>query len=198
MLRRLVIDGKPDYFAVVFDAPAETFRDDWYPNTRPTVRDARRPVFADPAAARPRARARFAPLVMVEGVEADDVIGTLARRRSAAASIPLISTSDKDLAQLVGAGVKLDEHDDDERSMTRRRRREVRRPSRSGARPADVDGRFGRQRSRRTEGGPRPPRSGSRNTARSKRWSRTRPTCRRGRQNLRQTLEWLPQGRSSC
>ena len=38
MLRRLVEDGKPDQFAVVFDAPGKTFRDDWYPNTRPLVR----------------------------------------------------------------------------------------------------------------------------------------------------------------
>ncbi len=53
MLRRLVEDGKPDYFAVVFDAPGKTFRDDWYPQykAQPPA-DAGRPRAADRAAAR--------------------------------------------------------------------------------------------------------------------------------------------------
>ena len=77
MLRRLVIDGKPDYFAVVFDAPGKTFRDDWYPQYK-----ANRAAMPDDLALQIPAlhdlvRAHGWPLLMVDGVEADDVIGTL-------------------------------------------------------------------------------------------------------------------------
>jgi DNA polymerase-1 len=107
MLRRLVIDGKPDYFAVVFDAPGRTFRDDWYPeykaNRAAMPDDLTRQI--EPLHA--LVRAHGWPLLMVEGVEADDVIGTLARRATEAGIDTIISTSDKDLAQLVCPSVKL-------------------------------------------------------------------------------------------
>ena len=107
MLRRLVIDDKPDYFAVVFDAPGKTFRDAWYADYK-----ANRAAMPDDLTRQIEplhtlVRAHGWPLLMVEGVEADDVIGTLARQASAAGIETLISTSDKDLAQLVGAGVTL-------------------------------------------------------------------------------------------
>src|SRR5512144_1881934 len=78
MLRRMVEDGKPDYFAVVFDAPGRTFRDDWYPDYK-----ANRPPMPDDLARQIEplhevVRAQGWPLLMVDGVEADDVIGTLA------------------------------------------------------------------------------------------------------------------------
>jgi DNA polymerase-1 len=107
MLRRLVIDGKPDYFAVVFDAPGKTFRDDWYPeykaNRAAMPDDLTRQI--EPLHA--LVRAHGWPLIMVEGVEADDVIGTLAAQARAAGIETIISTSDKDLAQLVCPHVKL-------------------------------------------------------------------------------------------
>jgi DNA polymerase-1 len=107
MLRRLVIDGKPDYFAVVFDAPGKTFRDDWYPqykaNRAAMPDDLTRQI--EPLHA--LVRAHGWPLVMVEGVEADDVIGTLAAQATAAGIDTIISTSDKDLAQLVCPRIKL-------------------------------------------------------------------------------------------
>jgi len=107
MLRRLVIDGKPDYFAVVFDAPGKTFRDDWYPeykaNRASMPDDLTRQI--EPLHA--LVRAHGWPLLMVEGVEADDVIGTLAKQATAADIDTIISTSDKDLAQLVCPRVKL-------------------------------------------------------------------------------------------
>ena len=53
MLRRMVEDGKPDYFAVVFDAPGKTFRDDWYPQYK-----ANRPPMPDDLAAQIAAAAR--------------------------------------------------------------------------------------------------------------------------------------------
>ena len=80
MLRRLVEDGKPDYFAVVFDAPGKTFRDDVVcriqgePHARcPTISSLQIEPLHE------LVRAHGWPLLMVEGVEADDVIGTLAR-----------------------------------------------------------------------------------------------------------------------
>jgi len=107
MLRRLVIDDKPDYFAVVFDAPGKTFRDAWYAdykaNRTAMPGDLSRqiePIYE-------LVRAHGWPLLMIAGVEADDVIGTLARQASAAGIATTISTSDKDLAQLVAPDVTL-------------------------------------------------------------------------------------------
>ena len=105
MLRRLVEDEKPDYFAVVFDAPGRTFRDDWYPQYK-----ANRPSMPDDLALQIEplkevVRAHGWPLLIVDGVEADDVIGTLAKRARRQGIDTLISTSDKDMAQLVGNGI---------------------------------------------------------------------------------------------
>jgi DNA polymerase-1 len=107
MLRRLVIDGKPDYFAVVFDAPGKTFRDEWYPAYK-----ANRASMPDDLSAQVRplhelVRAHGWPLIMIEGVEADDVIGTLACQASAADIDTVISSSDKDLTQLVTPRIRM-------------------------------------------------------------------------------------------
>jgi len=107
MLRRIAEDEKPDYFAVVFDAPGKTFRDDWYPEYK-----AHRPPMPEDLVRQIEplhelVRAHGWPLLMVDGVEADDVIGTLAKQAKAAHIDCVISTGDKDLAQLVGPGVKL-------------------------------------------------------------------------------------------
>ncbi len=107
MLRRLVEDGKPDYFAVVFDAPGKTFRDAWYPQykaNRPSMPDD---LSAQIAPLHELVRAHGWPLLMVDGVEADDVIGTLAAQASAAGIDTVISSSDKDLTQLVTPRVKM-------------------------------------------------------------------------------------------
>ena len=101
MLRRMAEDGKPDYFAVVFDAPGKTFRDDWYPEYK-----ANRPPMPEDLVAQIKplhelVRANGWPLLMVDGVEADDVIGTLATQAAVAGIDTIISTGDKDLAQLV-------------------------------------------------------------------------------------------------
>ncbi len=101
MLRKLVADEKPDYFAVVFDAPGKTFRDDWYPeykaNRSPMPEDMRPQI----APLHELIKAHGWPLIMERGVEADDVIGTLAREAEARGLNCVISTGDKDLAQLV-------------------------------------------------------------------------------------------------
>ncbi|MDR3054612.1 MAG: DNA polymerase I [Zoogloeaceae bacterium] len=107
MLRRLNDDFKADYTAVVFDAKGKTFRDDWYPEYKaqrpPMPEDLARQI----APIHEAIRALGWPLLMVDGVEADDVIGTLAREATAAGMETLISTGDKDMAQLVNARVRL-------------------------------------------------------------------------------------------
>src|SRR6476660_8518533 len=107
MLRRLVEDGKPDQFAVVFDAPGKTFRDDWYPQYKAT-----RTAMPDDLAQQIEPlheliRAYGWPLLMINGVEADDVIGTLVRRAETEGLDAVISTGDKDLAQLITPRVTL-------------------------------------------------------------------------------------------
>src|SRR4029453_599124 len=107
MLRRIAEDEKPDYFAVVFDAPGKTFRDDWYPEYK-----ANRTAMPDDLARQIEplhdlVRAHGWPLIMIDGVEADDVIGTLAVAAAENGIECVISTSDKDLAQLVRPGIKL-------------------------------------------------------------------------------------------
>jgi DNA polymerase-1 len=107
MLRRLVEDGKPDYFAVVFDAPGKTFRDQWYPdykaNRTPMPDDLVRQI--EPL--HELVRLQGWPLLMIDGVEADDVIGTLVRRAEAQGIDSIVSTGDKDLAQLISPRITL-------------------------------------------------------------------------------------------
>jgi DNA polymerase-1 len=107
MLRVLEADYKSDYRAVVFDARGKTFRDDWYPEYK-----AHRPSMPEDLAAQVEPlhdciRAAGWPLLMVTGVEADDVIGTLSTQAAAAGIDCVISTGDKDLAQLVNDHVTL-------------------------------------------------------------------------------------------
>ncbi len=107
MLRVLEADYKSDFRAVVFDAKGKTFRDDWYPEYK-----AHRPSMPEDLVAQIEPlheciRAAGWPLLMIDGVEADDVIGTLSQQASAAGIDCVISTGDKDLAQLVNRHVKL-------------------------------------------------------------------------------------------
>jgi DNA polymerase-1 len=110
MLRRLDSDHKATdvvYKACVFDAKGKTFRDDWYPEYK-----ANRPAMPDDLRLQIEAiHAGVAacgwPILMIDGVEADDVIGTLARQAAAQGIDVIVSTGDKDLAQLVDARVTL-------------------------------------------------------------------------------------------
>ena len=107
MLRRLIEDGKPDYFAVVFDAPGKTFRDDWYPEYKANRSPMPDALAEQIAPLHELIRAHGWPILMIEGVEADDVIGTLARQAELQGIDTLISTGDKDLAQLITPHVTL-------------------------------------------------------------------------------------------
>ncbi len=107
MLRRMRKEVTAEYSACVFDAKGKTFRDEWYPAYK-----ANRPSMPEPLAAQIEpihvvVRALGWPLVMVEGVEADDVIGTLARAAAERGMKVIVSTGDKDLAQLVTDQVTL-------------------------------------------------------------------------------------------
>ena len=127
-------------------------------------------------------RAHGWPLLMVEGVEADDVIGTLAKRAKREGIDTLISTSDKDMAQLVEPGISLRQHDEQREARRRRRAREVRRPRRPGARPARAHRRLPSTTCRACRRwGRRRRRSGSPNTARSMRSSSNAGEDRRRR-----------------
>ncbi len=107
MLRSLLAEYRPRYFAVVFDARGRTFRDDLFAEYK-----ANRPPMPEELAAQIEplhalVRALGLPLLQVPGVEADDVIGTLARRAAAEGIETLISTGDKDMAQLVDPHITL-------------------------------------------------------------------------------------------
>jgi DNA polymerase-1 len=107
MLRKLLKDYNPRHIAVIFDAKGKTFRDDLY-----AAYKTQRPAMPDELKAQIEplhtlVRALGLPLLMIDGVEADDVIGALAQQATAQGMHTLVSTGDKDLAQLVNAKVTL-------------------------------------------------------------------------------------------
>ncbi len=107
MIRKLAKDYSDANLAVVFDAPGKTFRDDLYPEykaNRESMPDDLRPQIQP---IHEIIEAMGLPLLMVSGVEADDVIGTLAREATEQTQETVISTGDKDMAQLVTDHVTL-------------------------------------------------------------------------------------------
>jgi DNA polymerase I len=107
MLRRLLDQYQPEHIAVVFDAKGPTFRDELFEDYK-----AHRPPMPDDLVAQIEPLHEFVrtmglPLLLESGVEADDVIGTLARQASAAGMAVVISTGDKDMAQLVDPNITL-------------------------------------------------------------------------------------------
>ncbi|MEM5370659.1 DNA polymerase I [Paraburkholderia azotifigens] len=107
MLRRMRKEVTAEYSACVFDAKGKTFRDDWYPQYK-----ANRPSMPEDLSKQIEpihvaVRSLGWPLLMIDGVEADDVIGTLAKRAEQRGMNVIVSTGDKDLAQLVTDHVSL-------------------------------------------------------------------------------------------
>lgn len=107
MLNKLAREQETEHFVVVFDAPGKTFRDDLYAEYK-----ANRPPMPDDLRSQVEPildaiKGMGLPLLRIEGVEADDVIGTLCRRAVAAGMEVLVSTGDKDMAQLVSDKVTL-------------------------------------------------------------------------------------------
>ena len=107
MLKSLISQANPSYLAVVFDAKGKTFRDDLfeqYKSHRPPMPDDLRKQIQP---LHHIIKALGIPLLVIDGVEADDVIGTLALRASQQGQKVLISTGDKDMAQLVDDNIML-------------------------------------------------------------------------------------------
>ena len=107
MLRKLLADVQPEHIAVIFDAKGKTFRNDLYdqykahrPPMPDELRDQVEPIHEI-------VQAMGLPMLQVQGVEADDVIGTLATQAALEGLPVLISTGDKDMAQLVNDKVTL-------------------------------------------------------------------------------------------
>ncbi len=108
MLRKLISDYKSDYITVVFDAPGKTFRNDLYDQYK-----AHRPPMPDDLRVQIQPlhdliRAMGLPLIMESGVEADDVLGALAQHAAQQGFNVIISTGDKDMAQLVTEDIILE------------------------------------------------------------------------------------------
>jgi len=107
MLRRLLKEAPADYLACVFDAKGKTFRDDAYPQYKANRAPMPDDLAAQIAPLKDAIAALGWPLLEIEGVEADDVIGTLAREAEREGMKVVISTGDKDIAQLVNPRVTL-------------------------------------------------------------------------------------------
>lgn len=107
MIKKLIKDYQPEELAVIFDAKGKTFRDDWYPEYK-----AHRPPMPEDLYSQfepmiELLKAMGLPLLIIDGVEADDVIGTLAVQATEQGRAVVVSTSDKDMAQLVNEHVSL-------------------------------------------------------------------------------------------
>ena len=153
MLRSLQREYPDSPVAVVFDAKGKTFRDDMYPEykaNRPPMPDELReqidPIYKI-------VQAMGLPFLCVEGVEADDVIGTLAREASEGGRRAVVSTGDKDMAQLVDERVTLVNTMTGTGDGPGGGRGEVRHSAAPRHRPAGPDGRQGGQHSRRSRRG---------------------------------------------
>jgi DNA polymerase-1 len=107
MLRRLRQDYEAAYIACVFDAKGKTFRDDLYPEYKANRASMPEDLVRQIEPIHEVVRAMGWPILMVEGIEADDVIGTLAVQAAALGLDTVVSTGDKDLAQLVNEQVTL-------------------------------------------------------------------------------------------
>ncbi|HEX7916769.1 DNA polymerase I [Rudaea sp.] len=104
---RLALKAKPDYIAFVVDAPGPTFRDELYPEYKATRSAMPEDLAAQIEPMLHMVDALGIPILRVAGVEADDVIGTLAKQGAEQGIDVIVSTGDKDMAQLVDAHIKL-------------------------------------------------------------------------------------------
>lgn len=107
MLKKLIADYQPSQIAVIFDTKGKTFRDALYPAYKATRKEMPMELVQQIKPIHDIIRALGLPLVAIDGVEADDVIGTLADQAIASKHPVLISTGDKDMAQLVNDHITL-------------------------------------------------------------------------------------------
>lgn len=107
MIKKLIKEYQPEELAVVFDAKGKTFRDEWYPEYK-----AHRPPMPQELSSQFEPLIQLLetmglPILIIDGVEADDVIGTLAKQATEQGIPVVISTGDKDMAQLVNEHITL-------------------------------------------------------------------------------------------
>ena len=107
MIKKHLVEGGPDYFAVIFDAKGKSFRNNLYKEYK-----ANRPAMPEELAVQIKPlhdliRALGIPLLVIDDVEADDVIATLAKQAAKRKIKTIISTGDKDLAQIVDQNIHL-------------------------------------------------------------------------------------------
>jgi DNA polymerase I len=107
MLKRLLKDYAPERFCVVFDPSGKTFREDWYPEYKANRGETPEDLKSQFPRVTELIQAMGLPVFAVDGVEADDVIGTLAQQARQQGLDVVIVTSDKDMAQLVDDHVHL-------------------------------------------------------------------------------------------
>jgi DNA polymerase-1 len=107
MLRRLHKDYPADYSACIFDAKGKTFRDDIYPEYKANRASMPDELRSQVAPLHEAIKAMGWPLIIEEGVEADDVIGALAKQAEREGMRVIISTGDKDIAQLVNEHITI-------------------------------------------------------------------------------------------
>ncbi len=107
MLTKLRAQFPSAHAVCVFDAPGKTFRDDWYPEYKANRAAMPEPLVQQIAPIHEVVRLLGWPVLTVAGIEADDVIGTLARSMAARGGQVVVSTGDKDMAQLVDEHVTL-------------------------------------------------------------------------------------------
>lgn len=106
-LLRILNEQKPTHIAMIFDAPGKTFREDMYPDYKGHRPDTPQDLIAQFPLIDELVEAFRMPVIRIPGVEADDVIGTLARQADAQGIETVIASSDKDLLQLVSEHVKV-------------------------------------------------------------------------------------------
>ena len=107
MLQRLIKSERPDYLSVIFDSPAKTFRHDIFPDYKANRQKTPEDLIAQIEPLHQLIINLGLPLIAVDGVEADDVIGTLALEADKKGIKTLIATGDKDMAQLVTENIHL-------------------------------------------------------------------------------------------
>ncbi|HEY5810236.1 MAG TPA: DNA polymerase I [Povalibacter sp.] len=107
MLQKLIKEESPEFIGVIVDAPGRTFRDDLYDQYKATRQPMPDDLRSQLQPLLDCVQAMGLPLLRIEGVEADDVIATLARQAAAQEIDVLISTGDKDMAQLVNDRIML-------------------------------------------------------------------------------------------
>ncbi len=107
MLRKLIKEEKPDLLAVIFDTKSKNFRHRLYPDYKANRAEMADDLSVQIAPLHETIKAMGVPLIAIEGIEADDVLATFAHMASQASMETLISTGDKDLAQLVDEHITL-------------------------------------------------------------------------------------------